>query len=99
MASRSKDVLILLLFKLDKLCMCCYCLVAQLCPTLLLPHGLWPSRLLCPWGSPGKNIGVGLLYPSSGDLPNLGIEPTSPVLQADSLLLSHQGSPMLKLLS
>ena len=20
------------------------------------PHGLWPSRLLCPWNSPGKNI-------------------------------------------
>ena len=25
----------------------------------LRPHGLWPSRLLCPWDSPGKNIGVG----------------------------------------
>ena len=23
------------------------------------PHGLQPSRLLCPWDSPGKNIGVG----------------------------------------
>ena len=23
------------------------------------PHGLWPSRLLCPWDSPGKNTGVG----------------------------------------
>ena len=28
-----------------------------------------------------------------GDLPNLGIEPASPALQADSLLLSHQGMP------
>ena len=27
--------------------------------------------------------------PSSGDLPDPGIEPTSPALQADSLLLSH----------
>ena len=35
----------------------------------------------------------GLPYPSPGDLPNLGIEPGSPVLQADSLLLNHQGSP------
>ena len=25
----------------------------------LQPHGLWPARLLCPWDSPGKNIGVG----------------------------------------
>ena len=37
----------------------------------------------------------GLLYPPPGDLPNPGIEPTppvSPALQADSLLLSCQGS-------
>ena len=25
----------------------------------LRPHGLYPARLLCPWDSPGKNIGVG----------------------------------------
>ena len=38
----------------------------------------------------------GLPCPSPGDLPNSGIEPISPVatsLQADSLLLSHQGIP------
>ena len=29
-----------------------------------------------------------------GDLPNPGIEPGSPALQVDSLLLSHQGSSM-----
>ena len=33
----------------------------------------------------------GLPFPSPGDLPDLGIEPTFPALQADSLLLSHQG--------
>ena len=26
---------------------------------IILPHGLWPTRLLCPWSSPGENIGVG----------------------------------------
>ena len=26
---------------------------------LLQPHGLQPSRLLCPWDFPGKNTGVG----------------------------------------
>ena len=31
--------------------------------------------------------------PSSGHLPNPGIKPRSPALQADSLPLSHQGSP------
>ena len=25
----------------------------------LRPHGLQPTRLLCPWNSPGKNTGVG----------------------------------------
>ena len=27
--------------------------------TLCIPHGLQSTRLLCPWNSPGKNIGVG----------------------------------------
>ena len=30
----------------------------QSCLTLR-PHGLWPTRLLCLWDSPGKNTGVG----------------------------------------
>ena len=34
----------------------------------------------------------GLLCPLPGDLPDPEMEPTSPALQADSLLLSHQGS-------
>ena len=45
-------------------------------------NGLYPVRLLCPWNSPGKNT----VLPSSGDLPNPGMEPQSPALQADSLL-------------
>ena len=35
----------------------------------------------------------GLPFSSPGDLPNSGIEPGSPPLQADSYRLSHQGSP------
>ena len=27
----------------------------------LQPHGLQPTRLLCPWDSPGKNTGVGCI--------------------------------------
>ena len=34
----------------------------------------------------------GLPFPSPGDLPDPGIEPGSPALQADSLHLSHQGN-------
>ena len=37
--------------------------------------------------------GVELLFPSPGDLPNPGIEPRSPTLQADSLLSEPLGSP------
>ena len=35
----------------------------------------------------------GLPFPPLGDLPDPGIEPASPVSQADSLPLNHQGSP------
>ena len=37
---------------------------------LLWPHGLWPTRLLCPWCSPGKNTGMDC--PPPGDLPDPG---------------------------
>ena len=36
----------------------------------------------------------GLPFPSPGDLPDLGIEPMSPVWQTDSLPLRHLGSPI-----
>ena len=29
----------------------------------LQPHGLQPTRLLCPWDFPGKNTGVGCHFP------------------------------------
>jgi len=35
----------------------------------------------------------GLPCPPPGDLPDPGIEPTSPALQVDSLSLSHRESP------
>ena len=35
-----------------------------------------------------------LTFPSVGGLPDPGIEPVSPTLQADSLPLNHQGSPL-----
>ena len=53
-------------------------------PSSLRPHELLHTRLLCPWGSPGNNSGVGSM-PSSGDLLNPGIEPEFPTLQADPL--------------
>ena len=79
-----------LLINLTRLCWCC-CLVAKSCLTLCDPmdctlpgssvHGIYQARTL-EW----------VLFPSPGDLPNPGIEPTAPALQVDSWLLSHQRS-------
>ena len=48
----------------------------------LRPHGLYPTRLLYPWGFSRQKYWSGLPRPPSGDLPNPGIEPRSPALQA-----------------
>ena len=53
---------------------------------VLRPHGLQPARLLWPSDFPGQEYWSGLPFPSPGDLPNLGIEPRSNELQADSTL-------------
>ena len=60
--------------------------VAQLHPTLCDP-------LYSPWNSAGQNTRVGKPFPSPGDLPNPGIEPKSPTLQADSLPAEPPGKP------
>ena len=44
----------------------CCCLVAQLCPTGLQPHGLQPTRLLYLWDVPGKNTRVGCHFLNGG---------------------------------
>ena len=49
-----------------------------------------PLGLHSPWDSPGQNTGVGSFFPSPGHLPNPGIKPKSPVLQADSLSTEPQ---------
>ena len=60
-------------------------IVIQSCPDSLRPRGLYPARLLCPWGFCRQEYWSGLPFPSPGDLPIPGIEPGSPSLQADSL--------------
>ena len=75
----------------DCVCVCvCVCVRAQLCPILCNPmdsslpgssvRGILQARIL-EW----------VAISSPGDLPFPGSEPLS--LQADSLLLSHQGNP------
>ena len=58
-----------------------------------MSDSLWPHGLSSPWNSPGQNTGVDSLSPSPGDLPNPGMEPRSPTLQADSLPAEPQGKP------
>ena len=58
--------------------------VTQSCLTLCDPHELYSPR-----SSPGQNTGVG----SHSLLPNPGIEPRSPALQADSLPAKPPGKP------
>ena len=57
------------------------------------PHGLWPARLLCPWDSPGKNIGVGCQSLLQGIFLAQGL--SLGLLHCRWILyhLSHQGSP------
>ena len=43
-------------------------------------------------GFPRQAYWSGLSFPSPGDLPNSGIEPRSPALQADSLSMSYEES-------
>ena len=63
--------------------------VVQSCPTLGDPMVFTAHRI-----SPGQNTGVGSLSLLQGDLPNLGIEPRSPVLQVDFLPAELQGKPL-----
>ena len=41
------------------LCFCCCCWVASVVSGSMRPHRRQPTRLLCPWDSPGKSTGVG----------------------------------------
>ena len=55
----------------------CACSVASVRSDSLRPYGLWPTRLLCAWESPGKNTGVGChgllqgIFPAQGSNPRL----------------------------
>ena len=59
----------------------------------LQPHGLQPTRLLCPWGFSRQEYWSRLPCPPPGDLPNSGIEPRSPTVQADALSSEPPGKP------
>ena len=64
----------------------------NLCPTLLWPHGLWSSRLLCPYDVPGKNTRVGCISFSRGSS-QLRDQTCVSCTGRGFLSLGHQGSP------
>ena len=58
----------------------------------LLSHGLEPSRLLCPWDSPGRNRDVGTHSILQGIFPTQGSSPHLSHCRQILFYLSHQGS-------
>ena len=67
-------------------------LVAQSCLTLR-PHGLYPSRLLCPWNFPGMNTGMVCHFILQGIFSTQGL--SSGLLDYRQIHdhLTHKGSP------
>ena len=65
-------------------------LVVQSCPTLCSP--MEPTRLFCPWNSPGKNTGVGCRFLLQKIFLTQGSKPA--LLHCKQFLyhLSHQGN-------
>ena len=57
------------------------------------PYRLWPTRLLCPWNSPGKNTGAGSHSLLQGIFPTQGLN--LGLLHGRWILyrLSHQNPP------
>ena len=64
--------------------------VAQSCPTLNDPMAC-SAQAPPSVGFSRQEYWSGLPFPSPGDLPNPGIEPGSPALQADTLLSEPTG--------
>ena len=82
---------------LGKMCVCvcvCVCGSCSVVSDSLQPYGLQPSKLLCPWDSPGQNTGVSChsllqeIYPTQGSNPGL------PHCGQMLYRLSHRGQPL-----
>ena len=69
----------------------------QSCPTLCDPMDYIACQAPLSLGFPRQEYWSGLPCPPAGGLPNPEIEPGSLTLQADSLPLSHWGSPIFPL--
>ena len=72
-----------------------YAVLCSVVSHSLPPHGLYLTRLLCPWNSLGKNTGVGSLSPLQGIF--LTQESNQGFLHCRWILyqLSYQGNPLM----
>ena len=94
-----------LMFSVDPQCQCSIsnCIKSPIRINLLFSCSVMSSSFATPWTAAhqaplsirfsSQGYWSGLPFPSQGDLPNPGTEPTSPAWQADSLPVSRLGSP------
>ena len=73
----------------------CRCLVAKMCPTLLQPCRLSPTRLPLSVGFSRQEYWSVLSFPSPGDLSNSEIEPRTPGLAGRFFTTEPPGKPNL----
>ena len=84
----SQTVRMHIVAKIVCVCVCvCVCARARLCSCSVVsnssqPHGLLPTRLLCPWNFPGQNTGTACHFLLQGIFPTQELNP---------LLLHHLG--------
>ena len=64
---------------------CCYCWVTSVVANSVQPHRWQPTRLPCPWDSPGKNTGVGCHFLLQRIFPTQGLNPGLPHCKQDAL--------------
>ena len=81
----NQNILLIVLLRLIS----CAVLRCSVVSDSLRPHGLWPTRLLCPWALSRQEYWSGLSCHPPWGLLNPGIEPRSKILYC----LSPQGSP------
>ena len=96
LAAGSADLLSRAALKRSLLCplrVLCVYVTCSVMSDSLSRHGLQPTRLLFRTDSPGKNTNT---FPSPWNLPDPGIEPRSPALQADSLPTELPRKPPLR---
>jgi len=75
------------------MCVCCSSVQLLSCVQLFATPWTIPTRILCPWNSPGKNTGVGSHSFLQGIFPTLGLNLGLPYFRQIFYHLSHQGSP------